>query len=600
MTCLHSRLRSALFFLTLLSVIASGTGCGGGKNQTPDSDNYRAAQGGKVYGGLYSYNDTGDLSTLDPVQIGDVVSHHATHQMFDLLVELGQKDLKLIPELASRWDISPDGLTYTFHLQTDVRFHDDACFSDGKGKKFTARDVKYSLERACNPATLTKGFTIFQDKVAGATAYYQDRVAAKRESRSPKVVEVSGFQVANDSTFVIKLEQPFGPFLVTMASAFCYVTCKEAVEHYKENFRVHPVGTGAFQFEEYKDGQYLLMKRNPHYWQRDESGNQLPFLDKVKLVFIRDLKTQMMELRSGKLGESYRIDQSQRSEWLSPDGTKIAEKYAKEFVYQFVPALTTQFYGMNTKLKPFDDKRVRQAFNHAVDRDKIAKYVMKGEMFAAQFGLVPPTMPGYNAASVKGYAYNPEKAKKLLAEAGYPEGKDFPKITLQFNPGGGRNELPAQAVQAMLKENLNIDVALSQVDFAQHLEMQQTSRAIFFREGWIADYPDAENFLNKFYGKLVPDSLYAASYPNTTRYVNPKFDALYEKALATTNDSLRNRLYEEAERLAIEDAPQLIIANDLDERIISIQLRDYPVNAMDRRDFKAIWWDRLSAQSTGK
>jgi oligopeptide transport system substrate-binding protein len=503
-----------------------------------------------------------------------------------LLVDLDHTTLQIVPELATRWEISPDGLTYTFYLRDSVYFHDDICFPQGEGRKFTADDVKFSFERACNPKTQTKGFWVFKDKVVGANEYFE-----AQQSVEPKVNEVKGFEVIDERRFRIRLIKPYAPFLMQLTTSFCYIVPPEAVKYYNQNFRMHPVGTGAFQFQEFKEGQYLLLKRNPKYWQKDEHGNRLPFLDNVKLVFIRELSTQMMTLKQGGLSESYRIESAMRSEWLT-ERHELAEKYKQEFVLHRTPSLSVQFYGMNCKIKPFSDRRVRLALNYAIDRDKLERYVLKGEGIAATKGIVPPLTPNYDTSKVKGYKFDVQKARQLLAEAGYPNGNGFPEITLQLNAGGGRNLKIAEAVQEMLQNNLNIKVNLLQVEWSMHLESIETSKAAFFRLGWVADYPDAENFLNQYYGKLVPQKLEERSYPNTTRYQNPKFDELYEKSLSIANDAQRNALYLQAEQLALDDAPLLLIVYDIDERIVRKEVRDYPVNAMDRRDFKTIWLDK--------
>lgn len=556
-----------------------------GKKETQKSE-FRSGSGGKVYGGTFTYNEPTDLPTLDPVQIGDVVSHHAAHQIYELLVDLDHTTLQIVPELATSWEVSPDGLVYTFYLRDSVRFQNDVCFPQNIGRVFSAEDVKFSFERACNPQTQTKGFWVFKDKVVGANEFYESQ-----QSAEPKVKEVKGFEVLDERRFRIRLVKPYAPFLMLLTTAFCYVIPPEAVKYYNQNFRMHPVGTGAFQFSEFKEGQYLLLKRNPSYWQYDQHGNRLPFLENIKLLFIRDLSTQMMTLKQGGLSESYRIESAFRSEWLN-EQNQLTEKYKSDFVLHRTPSLSTQFYGMNCKVKPFDDRRIRLALNYAIDRDKLERYVLKGEGVAANKGIVPPLTPNYDTSKVNGYSFDVAKAQRLLSEAGYPNGNGFPEITLQVNAGGGRNLKMAEAVQEMLQKNLNVKVNLLQVEWAMHLESMETSKAPFFRLGWIADYPEGENFLNQYYGKLVPQNINERSYPNISRYQSPKFDEFYEKSLATLNDTLRNSLYAKAEQIALEDAPLLLLIYDIDERILHRDIRDYPINAMDRRDFKTVWLNK--------
>jgi oligopeptide transport system substrate-binding protein len=578
-------------FAAICLVLAMMLAAGCKKKDQAMQGDFKPALGGKVYGGTFTDNAPSDLPTLDPVQVGDVTSHYATNQVYDLLVDFNQATLKLEPELATSWEVSDDGKLYTFHLRTDVYFQDDPCFPNGKGKKFTAADVKYSFERACNPQNQTKGFFVFENKVNGANEYFKAMEEASKTKAPSKVTEVAGFWAKDDSTFTVMLGKPFSPFVLTMTTAFCYITCKEAVEYYKENFRMHPVGTGAFQFDDFKDAQYLLLKRNPHYWQKDSFGNQLPFLDAWKQVYIKTLSSQFMETKKGNLQNSYRIPQEFRGKLFDENGNLTDE--AKGLQYQHVPALSTQFYGLLYTSPMFKDRRVRQAFNYAIDREKICKYVLKGEGIPATGGIVPPSMPDYGT-SVKGYTYDVAKAKQLMAEAGYPDGKGFSKVTLQINTGGTRNVQVAEAMQDMLTKNLGITVELSQVEWATHLYNMEHGKVPFYRLGWIADYPDPETFLNQFYGKLVPKDTAAESYPNTSRYNNPKFDEAYEKALATTNDFARFALYREAEQIAMDDAAMLLILHDEDQRFIGGNVRDFPINAMDRRDFKAVWFDVLN------
>ncbi len=569
--------------------------CSAKNEKTESTFTFKAAKGGKVYGGQYVFNETSDLPTLDPVQIGDVASHHIAHQIYELLVDLNQKTLEIEPELATRWEISPDGLSYTFTLRSDVYFHDAPCFSQRQGKRLSAQDVKFSFERACDPRTQTKGYWVFKDKVIGANAYFEDKLRAMKNSTEPKIDEIKGLKVVNDSTFKILLKKPFAPFLKTLTTSFCYVVPIEAVMYYGSNFRMQPIGTGPFVFAEHKEGQHLILKKNPRYWQFDQSGNRLPFLDEIKVSFIRDLTTQLMELESGKLSECYRLPEELRPTWIDQEGNLLETRQAK-FTLQSIPALSVQYYGFNTRLKPFDDPKIRQAFNYAIDRSKIKSYVLKGGVAEKGiYGLVPPSMPGYQSNKIKGYDFDPQKAQALLTEAGYPNGQGFPETTLQLNSGGGRNLQVAEAIQAMLKENLNIRVNLSIVEWSQHLESVERSKAAFFRMGWIADYPEPENFLNLIYGKLVPGSLDDRSYPNTTRYNNDGFNRLYQKALSTTNDRRRYSLYHQAEQRAINEAPMMMIFYDLDERLLKKSIRDYPINAMDRRDLKTVWLDTALA-----
>ena len=549
---------------------------------------FRPAADGKFYGGTFRVNETGELRSLDPVRINDATSAHIAEQIYDGLLYIDE-NLQLQPALAKRWEVSEDGLTYTYHLRTDVYFHDNPCFPNGKGRRLTAFDVEYCFHRLCDFRSGTIGVDYFRGKVLGADAYYEATKKAATENVPLTVSRIEGFKALNDSTFQIRLLKPFAPFEYYVALSFCYIYPKEAVEFYKQDFFKNPVGSGPFIFEYWKPDQELRLRRNPNYWMRDSAGNQLPFLDAIVFSFIKDNKTQLLEFRQGNLEECYRIP----SEFFPDiiDENKQAKGEYKKYQLFRVPALSTQYYGMLTTSDIFKDKRVRQAFCYAVDRERIIRYVLHGQAAGpAHYGLVPPSMPDYPAERIRGYRFDPEKAQQLLAEAGYPGGKGFPEITLQLNSGGGRNVQIAEAIQSMLQENLGITVHLKQVEWARHLEEIDAGKAPFFRLGWIADYPDPENFLNLLYGKLVPPDG-GISPINSTRYQNPEFDRIFEQALQTLDKQERMKLYLQAEQIAINDAPMLLIFYDEDYRFVQPYVRDYRNNSMDRRLYKFVWFD---------
>lgn len=545
--------------------------------------------GGVKGGGIYRINELENIRSLDPVGINDVVSHHVSHQIYDLLVDL-DSNLNLIPALATRWEISEDGLLYTFHLRKGVMFQDNACFPNGKGREFNAHDVKYSLDRVCNPATGTLGFDYYKNHVEGAKDYFEEMTIARRESRDPKIHGVSGFMVKDDSTFQIKLNHSFGPFIYYLTLAFAYVIPKEAVDKYGKDYFQNPVGTGPFVFVDWKPDLELNLKKNPNYWEKDKSGNQLPYLDGVKFKFLKEVSQQLLEFRNGNLDECYRIPNESFKEIVTPQKT-LTPEYS-QFKLQKVPSLAIQFYGFLTTGKIFNNEKVRQAFNYAIDRDKILKFVLNGQGYmGAIYGIVPPSMPNYDYKKIEGYKFDLEKAKLLMTEAGYPDGKGFPEAVLQINSGGDRNIQIAESIQNMLKE-IGVTMKLNIIQFAQHLDNIDAGRADFFRLGWIADYPEPENFLNLCYGKNVPKDPKQISPINSTRYQNPDFDVLFEKAIATTDQAERYKLYVQAEQIATSQAQMMLIYYDEDYRLLQSYVIGYALDAMHRVNFRHLWMDK--------
>ncbi|MBC8145935.1 MAG: hypothetical protein H7X80_10145, partial [bacterium] len=285
---------------------------------------------------------------------------------------------------------------------------------------------------------------------------------------------------------------------------------------------------------------------------------------------------------------AYRIPSASYRSVVTESGG-LTPEYS-QFALHRIPALSTQFYGMLTIDPVFKDKRIRQAFNLAVDRDRLIRYVLKGQANGpASHGLVPPSMPGYDVKQIKGYTFDLARARQLLTEAGFPNGKGFPKVDLQLNAGGGRNQLVAEAVQEMLSTNLGIKIGMRPLEWGIHLDRVDNGQANFYRLGWVADYPDAESFLNLFYGANIPPS--GASPINSTRYNNPVFDSAFAAALRVVDDTQRNAMYLKAEQIAVDDAPMLLLFHDMDYRLVQPYVRGYSSNAMDRRDFRAAWFN---------
>lgn len=572
----------------LCGIALSFAGCKpkGGIN----TDDLRPAAGGRFYGGTYRVNESAEIRSLDPVAVNDVASAHITENIYDQLCYF-DKDLKLTYEIAERREISDDGLRYTYFIRKGVRFHDNPCFPRGKGRELNAHDVVYSLNRCCDARAGTLGSEYFRGKVIGAEEYYAATRQSLKDGSTPRIKTVEGFVALDSFTVQIRLIKPFGPFEYYVALNNTGICPHEAVEKYGKDFFRNPVGTGPFQLARWQAEQECLLTRNPYYWKLDEYGNRLPYLDAVRYSYIKDEKIQLLEFREGNFEDSYRIP----SEFFPSivDANKNLKGSYRKFVLHRIPALSTQFYGMMTKSYLFKDKRIRQAFSYAIDRNRIARFVLKGQSGAiAEHGLVPPSMPGYGAEEIRGFGFDIGKARTLMAEAGYPNGKGFPTVTLQLNAGGGRNTQVAEAVQSMLTENLGITVHIKLVEFARHLDEIDHGRAPYYRLGWVADYPDPETFLNLFYGKPVPADTTALSPTNSTRYTNPAYDAIFEKAISTPNTAERLALYKQAEQLAVSDAPMMFIFHDEDYRLLQPYVRGYMQNPMDKRPYVGVWFDK--------
>ncbi|MBM4174467.1 MAG: ABC transporter substrate-binding protein, partial [Ignavibacteria bacterium] len=377
-------------------------GCGGGEQQT--GGGLQEAKGGKFKGGIYRANEMAELRSLDPVGVNDATSHHIADQIYETLLTY-DGDLRLQPELAESWEVSPDGMSYTYRLRKGVKFHDDPCFKNGKGRELTAQDVVYSFTRICDARTRTLGAEYFKEKVRGAKEYYDASIEAQANNAPIKVSGIPGFVAVDNYTFRIDLVKPFAPFEFYVTLGVTLIHPKEAVEKYGKDFFQHPVGTGPFKFVSWSPERECVLTRNTHYWGKDKDGNQLPYLDGITFSFMKDITNQFVACKNGNLEESYRIP-SEFFEDVVDQNKKVKPAYANYKVLN-IPALSTQYYGMLYSGKVFGNINLRKALNMGIDRSQIRKFVLKSQSAGPGIhGLVPPTMVDYNGTQIKGYDFD--------------------------------------------------------------------------------------------------------------------------------------------------------------------------------------------------
>ncbi len=510
---------------------------------------YKSASDKKVF----TYNETTGIATLDPAFAKNQSIMWPVHQIYNTLVEV-DSNLNIIPSLAKNWTVSEDRLTYTFIIRDSIFFHDNDVFPNGKGRKLVAKDIEYSLTRIIDKATASSGAWIFNNRV---------------DTLKP-------FTALNDSIFQLKLLKPFHPILGILSTQYCSIVPHEVVEKFGKDFRRNPCGTGPFKFFMWDEGQGLVLHKNENYWEKDNAGNTLPYLDAIKITFFDNKATEFQQFRQGKLSFINDIDPSFKDEVLNKQGN-LTNEWNGKLILNKHSYLNTEYFGIlvdenNTVVKssPLKIKALRQAMNYAVDKNKLVTYMRNSIGIPANAGFVPSGLPGNNTELVKGYSYNPKKAQQLLKQAGYENGKNLPAIKLLTIP------IYADIASFVAKqlEEVNITVNVEVVQKSLLLEQTAKQQALFFRGSWIADYPDAENYMAMFYSKNPAP-------PNYTRYKNTAFDKLYEQSLLETNDSLRYSLYRQMDQMVINDAPVMPLWYDMVIHLVQNSVLGFYPNALN-------------------
>ncbi|WP_229725396.1 ABC transporter substrate-binding protein [Hymenobacter baengnokdamensis] len=515
---------------------------------------------------VFRYNQPEALSSLDPAFARNQANSWAVAQLYNGLLAL-DSTLQPAPALARRYSISPDGKTYTFTLRRGVRFHDSEAFAGGRGREVTARDFVYSFRRLFDAATASPGGWIFRGKVL------------EKAGGEPSD---TCFVAANDSTLRIHLRAPFIPFLSILTMPYAYVVPHEAVTRYGKDFREHPVGTGPFQFKVWDEGNVLLLHRNPMYWRRDARGQTLPYLDAVAISFIADRKTEFLTFLQGKLDFLSGIREGSRDLILNADGSVRAD-FKGRFNLQKAPYLNTEYLGFqldSARLtgeqaqqgRALRDVRVRQALSYAINRPELLAYVLNHVGRPGESGFVPAALPSFSPVQVPGYTFKPQKARELLAAAGYGPARP---LQLRLSTVAER-----KAVAEYLQKNwadVGIQVQIDINQSAAQQELVDNGRTAFFSKSWLGDYPDAENYLALFYS---PN--FSPAGPDKTHYKSAEYDQLYARAIREQEAARRTALYQQMDRLVVRDAPVVSLYYDEVIRLTQRNVRGLTPNPMNQ------------------
>ena len=453
-----------------------------------------------------------DPPTLDPHLTTDATSATIIVEVFGGLVTI-DTNLDVVPDLAESWDISDDGRVYTFRIRPDATFHD--------GKPVTAEDVRWSLERATDPLTEAPNVDQYLGDIVGVDA----KIAGDS-------LTISGVRVINELTIEITIDQPKSYFLAKLTYPTAFVLDRENIEASPKNWFRKPNGTGPFRLTEYKVGETMILSRF--------EGYHLGPAKLAEVEMILSGGTSMLMYENDEI-DIAGVGLADLDRLLDPNHSLNAE------LRRAAPSFSIQYIGLNVNEPPLDDRKVRQALNLAIDKQEIATIVL-GDQVVQATGILPPGFPGFSQ-SVKGYGFDPERARQLLRESKYGDDLDnLPTITITTPGSFGANvSLDMEVVLSMWETNLGIKTEFQQTEFATFLKDLNKRRFQMFDIGWIADYPDPENFLDILF--------YSDSSNNHTNYNNPEVDALLEQARVERDETLRFSIYNQVEQMILDDAP---------------------------------------------
>ena len=523
-------------------------------------------------------------ATFIPREVTDYYSATVLTQVMEGLVTLDPKDLKIKPQLASDWTISDDGLIYEFELRKDVYFHAHSSFLSKRDRRLTPSDVIHSIELACKKnekGQAPHAFSfLYKDKLLGANDYFAGK-SKKIEGLKIEGNKVRLTLVRKDDNFLNKL------------SNICAAITSEKIQN--DNLEGEMIGTGPFYFSAYKQGSppSIILLKNQDYYLKDAAGNALPYLDSLVLIF------QPRKLDQLDMFENHQTDLI--TGLPTNRITKMLEGRIKDFnskppllIMYNNPLLTTNYYFFNMTDPRFKNLKVRQAFNYALDKEKLGRDVLRNQYYElGYYGIVPPiskTFKGYDFQGVReaSYSYNPEKAKKLLAEAGYPDGKGFGSVNLRFNIDDIHSAV-ADEFAKQIFQILNINVNIDGSTFEQKDNDASMANGDIFRSAWSGDYASPETFLLTFYGKNVPLTTNELSRMNQSRYVNPLFDQLFDQARNSTKKSDVMDYFAKAEKILMQDPPMIPLWYSGDIQIVYSNVRNLSFNALNLFVFKEVY-----------
>ncbi len=500
---------------------------------------------------VFRYNEHKNISSLDPAFSKDLADIWATNQLFNGLVQMDE-DLNVKPAIARDWTVSDDALTYSFTLRNGVFFHPHELFGPDSTRQVVASDFEYSFGR------------LIDEKLASPGRWVLSKV--------------DSFRALNDSVFQIHLKQPFPAFLGLLTTKYCSVVPEEIVSHYRSEFRSNPIGTGPFKFKRWEENVKLVFRKHNNYFETDSESNKLPYLEAVAITFLPDKQSEFLQFAQGNIDFVSGLDASYKDEILTSDG-QLRARYRTDVNMIRGPYLNTEYLGffMESELTEIQSEWIRKAVNHGFDRAKMMTYLRNGIGIPADGGFVPKGLPGYNPEI--GFKFDQELARQYVDRFKEDSGINNPQIVITTTS----NYLSfCEFIQRELQK-IGLAVDVDVIPASSLKDSKANGKLDLFRASWIADYPDAENYLALFYS-----SNFAPGGPNYTHYSNPQFDAWYEASYGITSPKKRAELYSKMDSLVIETAPVVPLFYDEVVRFTRKEVEGLGINPVNLLTLKAV------------